>query len=207
METKTKMQQIEAEVLLLEEGDVMLVSAREVNGGKISLEFAGKVSGPNGLNLTALLNESDDRFNQTKPQRAYMSAEPKDVQRYLGINLDSIETEVIQTKKGDREVYPIGILNPSIAGRKINIQIQERLGLETDWEKENPEQAVKQDGNGNFLGKDGQPIIRKAVPVAGTPKNVFIQHDHAFPTLEALYDGDVSQSTNKGNTAHVVAEL
>lgn len=169
----------------IQEGTVILMSAKKIKGNKISLEFAEKVQGSAGVNITSLLNESDSRFNPSKAVRAYQSAEISDAKKYLSIDLSELKSEVIERNDGTtHEVYPLGIIDPVIVSHPMRIQINEKVGLQTDWERENPNKAIKQNGNGLYLVVDGEPIVRTYSVVTGTPNHTFVQHTDMVQSLD-----------------------
>ena len=147
------------ENLNLKSGEMMLVSAKGVNGGKVQLTFAQVVeTGANPTNVISLLNASDDRFAQQRPSFAWISGEPNDIQTQFGIDVSGLAVG---------EVLEIGMLNPTINGNPLNIVITETTEG-NDWEVANFEKAAKRAGaNGDFILKDGMYIYRRANVVLG----------------------------------------
>ena len=154
----------------LEQGEMLLVSARKVNGGKVQLAFAQKIKNPNvrPASIVGLLNESDDRFSQSgKPRYAWISVEPTDASKKLGLDFSSLK-EVGDTME-------INKLNPTISGSGLNIQITETTDG-NEWEVANFETSAKRAGaDGDYiLTKDGKYIYTRSTVVMGEPSHVFI---------------------------------
>jgi hypothetical protein len=141
------------ENLNLKSGEMMLVSAKGVNGGKVQLTFAQVVeTGANPTNVISLLNASDDRFAQQRPSFAWISGEPVDIQTQFGIDVSGLAV-------GD--VLEIGMLNPSINGNPLNIVITETTEG-NEWEVANFEKCAKRAGkDGDYILKDGMYIYRR----------------------------------------------
>jgi hypothetical protein len=155
------------ETLNLNPGDVMLVSAKRVEGGKVSLEFAQIVENKNKpMSLTQLLNESDERFKVQKPRRAWHSGEVADIKKNFGIDTSSLTLG---------QVLEIGQLNPTINGIKLNLQITETT-VGTDYDKANITTRAKRAGKeGEFLYHNGQHIFTKVEVVLGEPNHTFLE--------------------------------
>jgi len=156
----------------LEVGEMLLVSARKVNGGKLQLCFAQKIKNPNirPSSIVGLLNASDDRFTQTgKPRYAWISVEPKDASEKLGLDFSSLK------EVGD--TMDINKANPQLEGVSLNIQITESTEG-TEWEVANLESTAKRAGaDGEFiLTKDGHYIFMHSTVVAGEPQHYFFEN-------------------------------
>ena len=154
----------------LEQGEMLLASARKVNGGKVQLTFAQKIKNPNvrPASIVGLLNASDDRFSQSgKPRYAWLSAEPGDAGKLFGLDFSEL------SDVGD--VMEINKLNPEIGGQKLNIQITETTDG-NEYEVANFESTAKKAGaDGDYiLTKDGKYIYTRSTVVTGEPQHVFI---------------------------------
>ena len=147
------------ENLNLTAGEMMLVSAKGVNGGKVQLTFAQIVETDRATtSLTSLLNASDDRFNQQKPRFAWISGQPEDIQKQFGIDVSGLAVG---------EVLEIGMKNPTINGNALNILITETTEG-NEWEVANFEKAAKRAGkDGDYILKDGLYIYQRATVVLG----------------------------------------
>lgn len=153
----------------LNEGEMLLVSARGIKGGKVQLTFAQVIKNPDARpsSIVGLLNASDDRFSQQgKARYSWMSGEPKDIKDSLGVDVaDMVEGEI-------RE---LNILNPTINNQKLSVQITETTEG-SEYDVANLETRAKRAGaNGDFiLTADGKYIFTKSTVVLGDAKHTFI---------------------------------
>jgi hypothetical protein len=150
--------------------ELTLNSARLVNGGKISLEFTQEITTENSApkNILGMLNASDERFKQSGGKTyAWVSAVPEDAGKLFDIDFSTLESV------GD--VMELGIVNPTINGSELNIQIVETT-KGNEWEVANLEKSAKRAGkDGDYITtKDGQFIYRRASIVLGAPKHSII---------------------------------
>lgn len=146
--------------LNLNPGEMMLVSAKAVNGGKVSLTFAQVVeTEKTTTSLTSLLNASDARFNQQKPRYAWITGEPADIKNTFGIDVSGLALG---------QVLEIGMSNPTVAGKELNILITETTEG-NEWEVANFETSAKRAGkDGDFiLTQDGLYIYQRTSVVVG----------------------------------------
>jgi hypothetical protein len=146
--------------LNLNAGEMMLVSAKGVNGGKVSLTFAQVVETEKStVSLTSLLNASDARFNQMKPRYAWITGEPKDIQNTFGFDVSGLAVG---------ETLEVGMLNPEINGQRLNILITETTEG-NEYEVANFETTAKRAGkDGDFiLTQDGLYIYQRTSVVVG----------------------------------------
>jgi hypothetical protein len=157
----------------LEGKEMLLVSARKVNGGKFQLTFAQKVDNPHArpASIVGLLNASDERFASDglgKPRYAWISGEAADIKATFGIDLSDL------ANVGDEKA--LNILNPEVKGMSLNIQITETTEG-TEYDVQNFETRAKRAGkDGDFiLTPAGEYIYVKSTVVAGEPKHVFIK--------------------------------
>ena len=158
----------------LKAGDLLLVSAKRVNGNKVQLCFAQKVINPEARpsSITGLLNTSDDRFTQSgKARYAWVSGEGADIKEKFGIDCSDIPN------LGDSK--DLGILNPDLDGNKLSLQITETTEG-SEYDVANFETRAKRAGkDGEFImTADGQYIYVKSSIVMGEPKHVFISGTH-----------------------------
>jgi hypothetical protein len=143
---------------------VTLVSAKAVNGGKISLEFTQKVTTPGSSeSLTSLLNADDERFNQSKPRHAWITGSPAMVKELFGIDCSELKVG---------EVLEINQEEPKIKGQFLNLQLSETT-KGTDWEMANIEKTAKRAGkDGDYImTADGKYIFTRVDVVAGPAKH------------------------------------
>ena len=144
---------------------IVLESAKGVKGGKVQLTFSQIVNtGKTSTSILGLLNESDERFNQQKPRFAWMTAEPKDINKYFGIDVSGL---------GEGEVLEIGAVDPRMAGidSPLNIQITETTEG-SEYDVKNFEKTAKRAGkDGDFILFNGMYIYVRTTVVAGEPKH------------------------------------
>lgn len=177
----------------LEGNEMLLVSAKKVNGNKIQLEFAQRVSNPNARpsSIVGLLNKSDDRFSGPlgSPRRAWLAGEASDIQALLGIDCsDLVNVDDMKT---------LNILNPTIGDEKLHIQITETTEG-TEYDVANFSTRAKRAGkDGPFITTaEGEYIYVKATVVKGEPKHVFIadtsrsSSDSAESAIESAIGGE-----------------
>ena len=70
----------------LKTGETLLISARQINNGKISLEFAEKITAKDRpVSALTVLNASDDRFS-SGARRGWATAEPIDASKAFDVN-------------------------------------------------------------------------------------------------------------------------
>jgi hypothetical protein len=146
--------------LNLNAGEMMLVSAKGINGGKVSLTFAQVVETEKSTtSLTSLLNASDSRFNQQKPRYAWISGEATDIKNTFGIDVSGLALG---------QTLEIGMSNPTVAGKELNILITETTEG-NEWEVANFETSAKRAGkDGDFiLTQDGLYIYQRTTVVVG----------------------------------------
>lgn len=190
----TKTQMIYNKAEFMEIGDVYLTTARKVNGGKIQLELLEVI--PQNVNPLGLFNRSDERFSSVKPTRAWLTAEPDDARRLMGIDLEVIEPDTYTKHDGSTiEVYPIGIPNPVAIEGKMKYELKVQITESTDIDEvfpnesskkyalENLNEKVKKHGNGGFLFKDGEPIFRTTTVVFDKANHTYCKHDEVRETL------------------------
>jgi hypothetical protein len=148
---------------------IILESAKGVKNNKVQLCFSQIVeSSKTNTNVLGLLNASDERFTQSKPRYAWVTAEPKDVKAQFGIDVDNL-------KQG--EVLEIGAVDPRMASfpeTALNIQITETTEG-SDYDVQNFETRAKRAGkDGDFIMKDGLYIYVNTTVVPGEPKHAII---------------------------------
>ena len=174
----------------LKDGDLLLVSAKKVNGGKVQLCFAQKVINPEArpASITGLLNKSDERFTQTGNARyAWMSGEPSDIKDAFGVDCSDIPNV------GDEK--DLGILNPTHEGSKLSLQITETTeGSEYDVAHfETRAKRAGKDGD-YILTADGEYIYVRATIVRGDAKHAFISDTQRASAQAGASDSAVEEA-------------
>ena len=164
----------------LKKGDTLMVSARKVNGGKISLEFAEIIETSDRLvSALTILNKSDDGFS-SRPRRAWVSAEPSDASELFNVNFED-DGEWYDSEKG--EMMDLDILNPTFNDVRFRVQITETTEP-TEWQAENLERAAKRAGkDGDYITHDGNYIFSNSnvvlLPADQDPVHTFLTADTA----------------------------
>ena len=162
----------------LKKGDTLMVSARKVNGGKISLEFAEIIETSDRLvSALTILNKSDDRFS-SRPRRAWVSAEPSDASELFNVNFGD-DGEWYTSERG--EMMDLDIINPEFNGTRFRVQITETIEP-SEWQAENLERAAKRAGkDGDYITCDGNYIFSNAdvvlLPEGENPKHTWLTPD------------------------------
>jgi hypothetical protein len=179
----------------LQVGQTLLLHSRKVNGGKIQLEFAEVLnSGSNTVNPLALFNGSDDRFTSGGARRAWLTAEPKDASKYLGIDLSSANAAWTIDEMG-REILPLNILNPvaKVGEELIALKVEVVETTEpTDWQRSNISTAAKR------RGKDGDYITHKGMYIFANTRVAFRAATHMFlePDAKVSVSGGITAVTS-----------
>jgi hypothetical protein len=176
----------------LNQGEVLLVAVKKINGGKFQLEFAEKISNPNARpgSIAGLLNESDDRFsnNLGSARRAWMSGTAEDIKAKLGVDTSDL-AEVGDSKE-------LGLLNPSIKGYPLHIQITETTEG-SDYDVANFATRAKRAGkDGDFiLSSEGEYIYVKSTVVQGPASHVFMTDTIRNAQAAGSADGIIDDAT------------
>lgn len=159
---------------------VTLLSAKAVNGGKISLEFTQMVKRENtAQSLTSLLNADDDRFNVSKPRHAWMTGSAALVKDLFGIDCSELSVG---------ESIQIDQVEPIVNGEELNIGLIETI-KGNDWQMANLDKAAKR------AGKDGDFIVTEKSEYIFTRPEVFVgapKHYSFANTKRVAVEGDVS---------------
>lgn len=178
-----------------------LVSATAVDGNKISLQFSQEIpelrSGITSNSILGLLNEGDERFNNTnKAQMAFMVAERAQVTKYFGVDVSKLTYD---TKKKIGKSIDLNIEDPTINGMALNIQINEfqadakfmakLKGSSLDLAKANPKKFFKINPSDNtFVTCGGFKIKRQSMVVTGAPKHTLCPSDTAQSSVSVASD-------------------
>jgi hypothetical protein len=169
------------ETLVLNSKEIVLVKARGVKNGRVQLTFAQIVDTGRSTSLAGMLNASDDRFNQQKPQFAWQTGLPEDIKATFGIDVSTLaegeELEIMQVNPMATDKYG--------TQHTLNIQISETTTPD-EYQRENVAKTAKRTkADGPFIYHNGQHIFRKAEVVAGKPNHFF------FPASETTRSEEV----------------
>tara|TARA_R110002020_G_scaffold298482_2_gene514333 strand:- start:650 stop:1234 length:585 start_codon:yes stop_codon:yes gene_type:complete len=162
--------------------DTLLVSARKISNGKLSLEFAEIIkSGDRAVSALTLLNASDARFSG-KPRRAWVTAEPVDAAKLFNINFGD-DGDWIMTERG--EVMELNILNPTYNGDRFRLQINETT-QGTQYQLDNIESAAKRRGkDGEFITHEGNYVFSNTEVVMANDNDV-VSHTYLESDAQSI---------------------
>ncbi len=172
----------------LQVGETLLISARQVANGKLSLEFAEKITAKDRpVSALTVLNASDDRFS-SGARRGWATAEPVDASSAFGVNFGD-DGEWYTSEKG--EMMDLDILNPEFNGVRFRVQITESTEP-SEWQAENVERAAKKAGrDGDHITHEGNYIFSNTDVVLDEANHTFLQPDStgvsspkAIPAIE-----------------------
>lgn len=169
-------------------GQTLLVALRKVEGGKCQLDIAEIPENPKRSNVLGALNADDDRFNNSQPKarRTFTTASPAMVEKYFGVSAEKINKMAVD------EIMELDILNPTMGGKRLRIEIQESHKA-SEWAQANLAKAAKQftnikTGEVFYFVKDGKVIFSSPKVVDREPKHNVIEADAllTFEQVEAL---------------------
>tara|TARA_R110002073_G_scaffold286459_1_gene451139 strand:- start:107 stop:706 length:600 start_codon:yes stop_codon:yes gene_type:complete len=166
----------------LKTGETLLISARQINNGKISLEFAEKITAKDRpVSALTVLNASDDRFS-SGARRGWATAEPIDASKAFDVNFGD-DGEWYSSDRG--EMMDLDILNPTFDGTRFRVQITESTEP-TEWQAENVERAAKRAGkDGDYITHSGDYIFSNS-DVVLLPEGENTKHTWLTPDTERL---------------------
>jgi hypothetical protein len=185
-------------------GSTLLISARQVsNGEKVQLEFAEKIQQEDRpVSALALLNASDSRFS-SGARRGWLTVQPEDATKHLGIDFSDANDAWYDTEKG--MMMDLNILNPSAI---LNgIQYFFRLYIfetteGTDWENANLERSAKR------AGKDGDYITHEGNYIFSRGKvDLFTKEQTPTHTLLEADTEKTQVTANQGVTAQELEQV
>jgi hypothetical protein len=164
---------------------IVLESAKGVKGGKVQLCFSQIVeTEASPSNVLGILNASDDRFNQQKPRYAWLTAQPEDVKKQFGLDLNLAEGEELV----------IGMVDPRLTSNpdvQLNILITETTEG-TEYEVANFETRAKRAGkDGDFIMHDGKYIYQRTSVVAKA----------VSPSDHKIFKNTTRKETNSSSSA------
>ena len=161
----------------LQPNETLLLGARKVSGDKIHLEFAEIIqTSDRPASILSMLNESDARFS-SRARRAWMTAEPQDATKHLGIDFSLNNDKWYMSDKG--EVMDLNILNPTINDIRCRLVITETTEA-TEWQADNIETSAKRRGrDGDFITQNGNYIFSNTTIVLNddTPTHTLLEVD------------------------------
>ena len=180
----------------LQQGETLLVAVRKVSGDKIHLEFAEVVQmGDRPASILSILNESDARFS-SRARRAWMTAEPNDATKHLGIDFGLTNDKWYMAEKG--EVMDLNILNPTINDTRCRLVINETTEA-TDWQADNVETSAKRRGkDGDYITHKGNYIFSNTTIILtdDTPTHTVLEADEIAADNTEDVTSDVQESVD-----------
>jgi len=187
----------------LKQGQVLLVSATQVKGGKIQLEFAEVLNTPGAADSKGVLrmfNKSDDRFS-SRARRGWLTSQPEDAEELLGLPEDTLsdfdEYQKVKVGNTKKKVLMLNILNPSIDGDRLVLQITETT-KPTDWQRENKSTAAKRRGkDGEYITHNGKKIYSNVdIVLEEQCSHTFLKADEIAQTEDLLVDEETGEIFN-----------
>lgn len=184
----------------LKSGQVLLLNATQVKGGKVQLEFAEVINTPGSntsANVLRMFNKSDDRF-ATKARRGWLTSQPEDAEELLGLEEDTLadfdEYKTVKVGKKKKSVLELNILNPSIDGDRLVLQITETT-KPNDWQRDNKATAAKRRGkDGEYITHNGKKIYSNVdVVLEEQCQHTLLKADEATSTEDLLVDEDTGE--------------
>ena len=138
-----------------------------------------------------MFKKSDDRF-ASGARRAWLTSEAEDASELLGIDVDFTEDgEWEEEESTGYEIVPLHILNPTVEGVPLKVQITETT-VPTEWQEENVERAAKKAGRdgdyitheGNYIFSNTDVVLNEAVHTFLQPDSTGISSPKAIPAIE-----------------------
>lgn len=180
----------------LKPGDVLIVSARKVNGGKIQLEFAEQINTTDRpVSLLAALNRDDDRFS-SRARRSWMSVSAAIASEDFGFDFEDTNESWYVSDKG--EVLDVNLLNPTWNDKRVRLSVQETI-VPTTWQQENVETAAKRRGaGGEYITYKGDYIFSNTIVVATNDEvqHTYLESDAVKVEIES--DGQITTESMVG---------
>ena len=203
---------------------MLLTYARPVDGDKIQVEFAERITSESTNTLLQMGNFDDTRFqNGNKPRRGIGSFSEAGLKKVFGISLEGLKLQIREKANGEKmKVYCIGLLNP-VAGRPIHLNVVERkqselvkyekdengnvTGSKWDtWALENVEKAAKNNGRGLYMLADGELIFSRVIPTNAKQVHKFVEHDSTTNEPEKYLIPDVVIQAEDAEDAFIGAD-
>lgn len=160
-----------------------ITAVKAVQGNKVQIEVS---QNKGGVNVTSLLNASDDRFS-TSVRKAWTSGEPSDIKTRIPA-ISTLVDQVINAGVGNAIQCDIlaSMLDDDGNAIELGVQIKEATSPLDTWQEENITKAVKiNPATQMVLLLNGAPIFSKTSIV---PNNAIVDerlsHDSEIPHNE-----------------------
>ena len=193
------MEGTETTVETLKNGECLLVDARIVKNGKISLQFAQVIRPVNEqMSLVAYSNRYDDSFS-TKARRSWLITDPQAATEDYGVDF----TDTGKWYEGPKgTMLDLNILNPTLNGYNVRLAIKETTEP-TPYQQENIETSCKTRGKGGDpITHNGEYIFSNVI-VVGVKGEQEVEHTR----LEADPVGVAAVQENQVELGSMVGEL
>ena len=183
----------------LKNGECLLVDARIVKNGKISLQFAEIIRPVNEqMSLVAYSNRYDESFS-TKARRSWLITDPQAATEDYGVDF----TDTGDWYEGPKgTMLDLNILNPTLNGYNVRLAIKETTEP-TPYQQENIETSCKTRGKGGDpITHNGEYIFSNVI-VVGIKDGQEVEHTR----LEADPVGVTAVQENQVELGNMVGEL
>lgn len=193
-----------------------LTTIRKVAHGSLQGELIDTIEKPGTVNILALLNKGDARFNQSSIRRAWFPVTLDSLQQ-MGVNALQLET-ISNMEQGNK--FELNIENPRIDGFLLRVQVTESI-LPDMYQRQNAIKTAKQimidqdvakskiatefdlsihiGKNGFFVDEGGNFIFSKAnVTVDGQVNHTFIKGTLVPETELASYGATLAENISAG---------
>jgi len=170
---------VQALIDSLQPNETAITHVKKINGGKFSFQIVERMEAD--LNPLALLNASDDRFQQSRVRPAWINGTAEDSIKQFGLNVTVKDLEALTVATGTPDSglvegvnkINLAIKNPKIAGMQLRVQIEEQVG-EPQYDNQSPKRAGAE---GDFLTHNGELIYSTTRVVVNTPNHVKVPHN------------------------------
>ena len=188
------MEGTETTVETLKNGECLLVDARIVKNGKISLQFAEIIRPENEqMSLVAYSNRYDDSFS-TKARRSWLITDPQAATEDYGVDF----TDTGDWYEGPKgTMLDLNILNPIFNELNFRVRIVESTKPTESQQKYADElevdvietQAKRAGKGGDYILHQGQHIFMNSyvdlLPEGDNPQHAFLESDTSNSSVEA----------------------
>lgn len=200
-------QQISALVDGLQANETALTHIKKINGGKFSLQIVERMEAD--ANPLALLNKSDERFGQSRVRPAWINGEKLDIIKQFNLKPElAQQLDALQVATGTPDAalqngvtkINLGIKNPTIAGMRLRVEIQEQVGV-PQYEGQTAKRAG---ADGDFLTHNGELIYSTTKVVANQANHVKVPHNGRIPFANSV--NVFSQETKEAAFASFIGD-
>ena len=183
----------------LNAGEILLVHARQVSGGKVQLELAEKIASAQTVNPLSVFNKSDQRFSSGGARRAWLTAEPADASEYLGIDVTENAQGWTVDEMG-RTILPLNIKSPTIqigdSTHSLRVEVEETTEP-NEYQAANLETSAKRAGAGGaFIMHEGNYVFSNTRVVFDEPSHTFLKADTATVNANQKVDTQTGEIFN-----------